>query len=207
VTTLGLVGVGLHRSLAKGLTSSNVWDVEFFDRLNQGVQATADSLPCGSAFRRSLHDWPRIGLPPASLLLVPAGECHGQHQVIVAPLPARHRKCRDPLGRSRGGFSTKVHLCAKGEGKLLTLLLTPGQRHEAIVFAQLMAGGAVKRRGQGRPKPRPHRLVGERAYSSRQIRQYVRPHGIRTSSHGSLMNIAPEPSTGPAIANGTRLSG
>jgi hypothetical protein len=39
----------------------------------------------------------------------------------------------------------EVHLRAEGAGQLLTLVLTPGQRHEAVVFPQLMAGGAVKR--------------------------------------------------------------
>jgi transposase len=58
--------------------------------------------------------------------------------------------------------------------------LTPGQRHEAAVFAQLMAAGAVKRGGPGRPQHRPHRLVGDKAYSRHQIRQYVRRHGIRS---------------------------
>jgi transposase len=44
-----------------------------------------------------------------------------------------------------------------------------------------MAGGAVKRRRQGRPKHRPHRIVGDKAYSSRRIRQYVRRHGMRST--------------------------
>jgi transposase len=61
------------------------------------------------------------------------------------------------------------------------LLLTPGQRHEAVVFPQLMVGGGVKRQGRGRPKHRPHRIVGDKAYSSRQIRQYARRHGIRVT--------------------------
>jgi Transposase DDE domain len=64
-----------------------------------------------------------------------------------------------------------VHLRAEGGGQLLTLIVTPGQQHEARFFPQLMAEGAVKRMGQGRPKHRPHRLVGDKAYSSRQIRQ------------------------------------
>jgi transposase len=61
----------------------------------------------------------------------------------------------------------------------MTLVLTPGQRHEAVVFEQLMETGAVKRCGPGRPKRRPHRVVGDKGYSSRQIRQYARQHGIR----------------------------
>jgi transposase len=43
-----------------------------------------------------------------------------------------------------------------------------------------MAAGAVKRGGPGRPQHRPHRLVGDKAYSRHQIRQYVRRHGIRS---------------------------
>jgi transposase len=50
-----------------------------------------------------------------------------------------------------------------------------------MVFPHLMAGGAVTRRGAGRPKHRPHRLVGAKAYSRRQIRQYLRRRGIRVT--------------------------
>lgn len=61
----------------------------------------------------------------------------------------------------------------------MTLVLTPGQRHEAVVFEQLMATGVVKRRGPGRPKRRPHRIMGDKGYSSRRIRRYARQHGMR----------------------------
>ncbi len=61
----------------------------------------------------------------------------------------------------------------------MTLVLTPGQRHEAIVFEQLLESGAVKRHGPGRPKRCPRRVVGDKGYSSRKIRQYARQHGIR----------------------------
>lgn len=84
----------------------------------------------------------------------------------------------EALGRGRGGFSTKVHLRAEGGGKPLALLLTPGQRHEASVFAALMAQGGVKRAGRGRPRRRPRRVVGDKGYSSRAIRRYARQHGI-----------------------------
>lgn len=61
----------------------------------------------------------------------------------------------------------------------MTLVLTPGPRHEAMVFEPLLESGAVKRRGPGRPKRRPRRVVGDQGYSSRQIRPYARQHGIR----------------------------
>lgn len=44
-----------------------------------------------------------------------------------------------------------------------------------------MASGAVKRGGPGRPKRHPHRLVGDKAYSSHKIRQYLRRHGSRST--------------------------
>jgi transposase len=61
----------------------------------------------------------------------------------------------------------------------MTLVLTPGQRHEALVFEPLLATGAVKRRGPGRPKRRPRRVIGDKGYSSGRIRCYARQHGIR----------------------------
>jgi transposase len=57
-------------------------------------------------------------------------------------------------------------------------VLTPGQRHEAPLFPQLMAQGVVKG-AKGRPRLRPQRVVGDKGYSSRAIRWYARQHGIR----------------------------
>jgi transposase len=72
-----------------------------------------------------------------------------------------------------------VHLRTDGDGQLFTLVLTAGQRHEALVFPVLLETGAVKRRGPGRPTCRPRRVVGDKGYSRRRIRQYARQHGIR----------------------------
>ena len=61
----------------------------------------------------------------------------------------------------------------------MTIVLTPGERHEATAFEALMEQGAVKRPGRGRPKLRPRRVVGDKGYSSRKIRAYLRRHGMR----------------------------
>jgi transposase len=58
-------------------------------------------------------------------------------------------------------------------------VLTPGQRHEAPVFPRLLASGAIRRPGRGRPRVRPKRIVGDKGYSSRAIRALCRRHGIR----------------------------
>lgn len=66
---------------------------------------------------------------------------------------------REALGRSQGGFGTKLHLRAEGSGKPITFVLTPGQFHEAPIFEQLLEQGAVKR-ANGRIKQRPKRIIG-----------------------------------------------
>ena len=63
----------------------------------------------------------------------------------------------------------------------MTLVLTPGQDHEAPVFEQLLDSGAIKRDGRGRPKRRPKRMVGDKGYSSRKIRTLLRRRGIRVT--------------------------
>lgn len=42
-----------------------------------------------------------------------------------------------------------------------------------------MDQGAVHRPGRGRPRRRPRALVGDKGYSSRAVRAYLRVHGIR----------------------------
>ena len=41
-------------------------------------------------------------------------------------------QAREALGRSQGGFSTKLHLRAEGNGRPITAVLTGGERHEQI---------------------------------------------------------------------------
>jgi hypothetical protein len=98
------------------------------------------------------------------------------------------------LGKSQGGWSTKVHLRAEGNGKPLTVLLTPGQQHKSTQFAPLLDQGAVKRRGPGRPKLRARRVVGDKGYSSRKNRaaarrrrmRYTIPHKINEHRRGAF---------------------
>jgi transposase len=103
--------------------------------------------------------------------------------VIRAHQHAAGAKEGDPateaLGRSQGGFSTKVHLRAEGGGKPLTLVLTPGQRHEATACERLLDQGAVRRPGRGRPRRRPQRVVGDKGYTGRARRASCRRRGIR----------------------------
>jgi len=85
----------------------------------------------------------------------------------------------EALGRSQGGFSTKLHLRVDRTGKILTFLITAGQRHEQTAFYRLMERGAIKRRGRGRPRVRPERLAADKGDSSRTLRRYLRRRGIK----------------------------
>lgn len=68
---------------------------------------------------------------------------------------------------------------AEGSGKPITFVLTGGEHHEVTVFEQLLAQGSINRAGRGRPRRRPERLVGDKGYSFRSVRRYLRQHGIR----------------------------
>ena len=72
-----------------------------------------------------------------------------------------------------------MHVKAEGGGKGLTVLLTPGQQHEATMVEPLLRHGAIRRSGRGRPRVRPSRGVGDKGYTGRRHRATFRRRGIR----------------------------
>ena len=60
----------------------------------------------------------------------------------------------------------------------MVVLVSAGQAHDAPVFEHLLAHLRVDRLGRGRPRTRPHRARGDKAYSSRAIRGELRRRGI-----------------------------
>jgi transposase len=60
----------------------------------------------------------------------------------------------------------------------MVFILSPGQRHDTVFFKPLMEAGAVNRPGPGRLKQRPDRVVGDKGYSSKDNRDYLRRRGI-----------------------------
>jgi len=61
---------------------------------------------------------------------------------------------------------------------LLSFTLTGGQHHEQPQLVPLLDRGAVKRPGRGRPRLRPERVAGDKAYSSPKARRDLRRRGI-----------------------------
>jgi transposase len=87
-------------------------------------------------------------------------------------------KSREALGRSRGGLTSKVHLLADSRCRPLARLTSAGQRHDSVALIALMGRLEVTRRGPGRPRTRPGRVLGDKAYSSTAIRAHLRGRGI-----------------------------
>jgi transposase len=83
------------------------------------------------------------------------------------------------LGRSRGGLSTKVHLSSERGRKTQSTTLTAGQAVDSPQFIPVLQRIRVPRRsGPGRPRTRPDRVLGDKAYSARANRGYLRRRGI-----------------------------
>jgi transposase len=55
--------------------------------------------------------------------------------------------------------------------------VTPGHAHEVPLLPVLLEGGAVHR-PQGRPRIRPQRVVGDKAYTGQPTRRYLRRRHI-----------------------------
>lgn len=74
------------------------------------------------------------------------------------------------LGRSRGGYSTKIHFLTDGQGIPLSVIATPGQRNEAPEFENVMDACLIN---MFRTVNRPEALAADKAYSSKAIRDYI----------------------------------
>lgn len=85
------------------------------------------------------------------------------------------------LGRSRGGWTTKLHLASEQGRKPLSMLLTAGHRGDSPQFVPVLERIRVLRPGRGRPRTRPDRVLADKAYSSRANRAYLRRRGIRAT--------------------------
>jgi transposase len=75
------------------------------------------------------------------------------------------------LGRSRGGFGTKLALACDGRGHPLAAVVAPGQQHDVRSFSDVVA--SALRFG------RPCLLAGDKAYSVAWVRRWLRRRRIQ----------------------------
>jgi transposase len=93
--------------------------------------------------------------------------------------PDRVEPADHALGRSRGGWTTKLHLACEQGRKVLSLVLTAGQRGDSPQFTTVLDRIRVPRPRGGRPRTRPSRVFADKAYSSKANRAYLRRRSIR----------------------------
>ncbi len=67
------------------------------------------------------------------------------------------------LGRSRGGFTTKLHLAVEQGQKPVSIVITAGQRGDSPQFEPVLEKVRVPRIGPGRPRVRPDRVRADRS--------------------------------------------
>jgi len=67
---------------------------------------------------------------------------------------------------------------ADGSGLPLAVEVSAGQRHESTCFERAMNAVRI-RQPLGRPRRRPRRLAGDKGYSFRRIRRWLRRHSIQ----------------------------
>ena len=101
-------------------------------------------------------------------------ECGGRKRGLLNPQD-------EALGRSKGGFSTKLHLACDGKGRPLSVVVTPGQRHGSTQLEGLLEGVRVAppEGSPGRPRKRPAHLIADRGYSYERCRKLLRRRAIR----------------------------
>ncbi|MFI6423243.1 IS5 family transposase [Streptomyces sp. NPDC050842] len=144
-----------------------------WDGILHAVQADAD---LGGRI-----DWSMVGVDSTS--------CRAHQHAAGAPkatprIPKkrttpRHHRTDEGLGRSRGGLTCKVHLAGEGGCHPLALLVTPGQWGDAPQMTNVLERIRVPRPNGGRPRTRPDRVSGDKAYSSRRNRRYLRRRHIK----------------------------
>ena len=82
------------------------------------------------------------------------------------------------MGRSRGGFGTKLHVVTDGNGIPLAVMASAGQRHESLYAEPILEATRV-RRANGRCRTRPGHVAGDKGYSYPRIRAYLRRRRIK----------------------------
>ena len=81
--------------------------------------------------------------------------------------PAPQKSGEQALGRSRGGFSCKIHVTVDGLGNPLRLCLTAGQRHDSTQARVLLEGFDFER------------LIADRGYPAEDFIDYLLARGIQ----------------------------
>jgi IS5 family transposase len=97
-----------------------------------------------------------------------------------------------PNSVDRGKSGSKRHLLVDRNGVPLAVWLTAANVNDSEVFEDLIEAVEPIRRpgGQGRPRSRPAKLYGDKAYDSRRCRAYLRRLGSLAESRARVSSRA-----------------
>ncbi len=106
------------------------------------------------------------GAAPEALQMVDSTVIRAHHQAAGA----KRGTPRQGFGRSRGGFTTKIHLRANAHGLPMRTQITPGQTSDYLGFDLVMADNL----------PEPKVLLADRGYDADRIRKTMDERDILT---------------------------
>ncbi|MGW3209196.1 IS5 family transposase [Streptomyces sp. NPDC001135] len=144
-----------------------------WERILRAIQADADT--------EGRVDWSVVSVD-STVCRVHQHAAGGRHRPARIPgrrrQPTTHRP-DEAVGRSRGGLTTKIHLASDGGCRPLAVLLTPGQWGDGPQLIPVLDRIRVPRPVGGHPRTRPDHVCGDKAYSFRRNRCYLRRRQIR----------------------------
>jgi transposase len=82
------------------------------------------------------------------------------------------------LGRSRGGFSSKIHIVCEGNGNPLGAIISEGQRNDSIFLKPALNSVSIPQ-PRGRPRTKPKAVIADKGYDFPPVRQYLRKRNIK----------------------------
>ena len=82
------------------------------------------------------------------------------------------------LGRSRGGFCSKIHLVCDGNGNPLSAVVSAGHRHDSAFFEEVLNTVSIPQ-DRGRPRTKPEVVIADKGYDGSPIRSYLRKRGVQ----------------------------
>src|SRR5215469_10175988 len=143
-TTASTAGAGTAPGLGSSTPCCCVWTSKDSSTATYGWSMLPSSVPAGPPPGRKKNPGvlPRLGGPESMQVQEPQDHA---------------------LGRSQGGFGTKVHLVCDGHGTVLAVWVTPGQCHESQAFTVVLL--RAKRPRQAGRRRWPRRVGADKGYS------------------------------------------
>src|SRR5215470_2017210 len=157
--------------------------------LRSGIpwQMLPQEMGCGSGMTcwRRLRDWQRAGIWDLIHFVVlnwlsRDGQIDWSRAVVdscsVRAVLGGSQTGPNPTDRAKGG--TKRHLICDARGIPLAIQVTAANHHDSRQALPLVDAVPPLQGQRGRPRRRPHCLLGDRAYDAKSIRQGLRARHI-----------------------------